>query len=81
MKYVYALLILSLSCLVTSCQSYHIFMASQSMGPEQAAHIGALAELNNDGKFEHPKTKIYVCEYYPMELGGFSTTCKRGDIK
>lgn len=81
MKYVYALLILSFCCFLTSCQSYHVFMASQSMGPEQVSHMVALSELNKDKKFERKKAQIYICEYYAMELGGFSTTCKRGDIE
>ena len=61
---------------LSGCESYHVFWASQSLGPEQAPHIEALSKMSAD-KAEHQNQGkiIYLCEYYPAGMGGFSMKC------
>jgi len=71
----YFVLYFLLACILSSCESYHIFCASQSLGPEQNEHLRALAELTEREKAER-KPIYYTCESYPAGMGGFSSSCR-----
>ena len=70
-----ALLLLSVLFL-GGCESYHVFCASQSLGPDQLPHIAAIAKGVQEEAQNKKQTVVYVCEYYPAGMGGFSSTCQ-----
>ncbi|MGI6524061.1 MAG: hypothetical protein ACOX2O_02025 [Bdellovibrionota bacterium] len=70
---VLSILVILLS--LTACESYHLFCASQSLGPEQTYHFQAL----NSSTTERSKDQagILICESFPQGMGGFSLSCRR----